>query len=503
MSETSIFRPMARLSTLSRWQFAFIAIVLLTCPPVLGSDLRTGQTHGSDTASKSRDIFVLHAAHAASTPDWWTRLTVLNRGISITPVLIELFDGTGVKLDTTTLPGLPMGGVYRADIDAIFGKSYAGSDLWLRVSGSSELCGAVEFGTRDDRTLSIVPLFDLPSTQIVFPYVYITPSTSESYYTGITVLNPNDAANEVILRAYTEDGALLAEHPETVPPDAKYVRLVDQIFDGVPDPNAIRMIRVGASLPVLGFELFGKWNAFGVAGLPAVVESTEAPILKSPDSGKDGFVPVGDIFYNEIPDNDTWYTGMTVCNLTGQTAQVLSLLFDGYGNTLREITWELGPYQQFTREVWNFFGVEPTPAAAAGRVKSNSAISGFELMLSRENPFRFDGLEACDRVYRRLDFPVIKAGADYSTHLHLSRIFTFPNHVTVTAYDAAGDALGTYTDVLSTAATLDLDLAVIFPDVAAQIAWIHVEAEDRVVGNVFLLSADNERLGSYLGIGSD
>lgn len=493
----SVFRPMARLSGL----FAFIAVVLLTCPSALGSDRPAGPGRASDTASQSRDVFVLHAAHAASTPDWWTRLTVLNRGISITPVLIELFDGTGVKLDSTTVPGLPIGGVYQADIDAIFAKSYAGSDLWLRISGSSELCGAVEFGTRDGRTLSIVPLFDNPSTRIVFPYVYITPSTSESYYTGITVLNPNDAVNEVTLRAYTEDGELLAEHPESVPPGAKYVRLVDQIFDGVPDPNAIRMIRVSAGLPVLGFELFGKWNAFGVAGLPAVVESVETPATKSPEFDKDGFVPVGDIFYNEIPDDDTWYTGMTVCNLTDQPAQVLSLLFDGAGNTLREITWELGPYQQFTREVWNFFGLAPTPAAATGRIKANSPISGFELMLSRGNPFRFDGLEACDRVYRRLDFPVIQCGADSTTRLHLSRLFTFPNPFTVTAYDANGNGLGNYTDTLGLAATLDLDLAAIFPGVADQIAWIHVEAQDRVVGNVFLLSADNERLGSYLGIG--
>jgi hypothetical protein len=227
----------------------------------------------------------------------------------------------------------------------------------------------------------------------------------------------------------------------------------------------------------------------------------DEPAINPLEADKDGFVPEGDLFYNEIPANDAWYTGMTVCNLTDQPAQVLGLLFDGAGNTLREVTWELAPYQQFTREVWNFFGLEPTSAAAAGRLKSNSAISGFELMLSRENPFRFDGLEACDRVYRQIDFPVVKSGSDYTTHLHLSRLFTFPNPFTVTAYDAAGNPLGTYTDVLSTAATLDLDLAAFFPDVADQIAWIHVEAQDKVVGNVFLLSADSERLGSYLGIG--
>jgi hypothetical protein len=464
---------------------------LLACPPALGSPHPAGLSLESDGPSLNPEAtFTLHAAHAASTPDWWTALTVLNRGISITPVLIELFDGTGAELDSATVPGLPIGGVYRADIDAIFGRTCSGSDLWLRVSGSSELCGAVEFGTRDDKTLSILPLRDNPSPQIVFPYVYTTPSTGESYYTGITVLNPNDAINEIRLRAYTEDGGLLAENLVPVSPGAKYVRLVDQIFDGVPDPNAIRMIRVSASQPVLGFELFGKWNAFGVAGLPAVVESAG-----------DGFVPEGDLFYNEIPANDAWFTGMTVCNLTGQPAQVLGLLFDGAGNTLREITWELAPGQQFTREVWTFFGIEPNPAAAAARVKSNSAISGFELMLSRDNPFRFDGLEACDRVYTQLDFPVIKHGGDYSTRLRLSRLFTFPNSFTVIAYDAAGNALGTYTDVLGTAATLDLDLAAIFPGVADQIAWLHVEAQDKVVGNVFLLSADNERLGSYLGIG--
>jgi hypothetical protein len=455
---------------------------------------------GGSPALQPEAAYVLHAAHAASTADWWTVLHLVNRGTLSTSVQVEVFDGAGTPVAADTIPILHPGSAWQSDLDDLFGPEL-GSDLWIRVTSQTELIGAVEFGTRDGLARAVLPLFDIPTPQVVFPYVYTTPSTGESYYTGITVLNPGTADAAVQLFAYSENGDALANLSTVVGPGTKYVRLVDQIFPDVPDPNAIRMIWVQSDQPVLAFELFGKWNEYGVAGLPAVdIAAVSSPPSKT-DCAEAVRLPTGDLVYNEIPANDEWFTGMTVCNLTNAPARVSAQLLDAAGNNINTVWWDLAPYQQLTREVWTFFGVEPDSAAVDGRVKADSPIAGFELMLSRAGAFRFDGLEAVYRVYKQLDFPFIRHDADFTTRLHLTKLYPFVNAITLTAYDTGGHVLGTYSDTLLSVYSIYLDLDTLFPGVADQVAWIHVDAQDKLVGSAFIQSTDGQCLISYAALG--
>src|SRR5690606_7168296 len=72
-----------------------------------------------------------------------------------------------------------------------------------------------------------------------------------------------------------------------IPSRGKYVRMVDQIFT-VNDPNAIRFIRVTATSPLIGFELFGTSLGQGVAGLPAFAQEAVDVSGKGKPAGKDG-----------------------------------------------------------------------------------------------------------------------------------------------------------------------------------------------------------------------
>jgi len=468
----------------------------LTTPPVLAETsywVRVSNSCGQadSEATVLVPVFVRYAAHVADTTDWWTRLTLVNPGETSTPVTLEVFDSAGQLRATRNPDPLgPQGAALLAIDSQILGQELGG-DLWVRITSQLPLAGLAEFGTRDGTVLTGVPLAESPAEELTFPYVYSTPSEGGSYYTGLTLVNPGHGPAAALLTAVAEDGRVLATSAQIVPPLGKYVRLVGEIFPEVADPVAIRRVEVASDRPLVGFELFGRWDERGVAGLPAVDAAGYAV--------KD-FLP-GDLFYTAIPANDAWYTGLTVSNFSGRTAQVLMSLYDGQGQTLAETEWVLAPREQATREVWGFFGGTVYPGAAMVRMKSAERIGGFELVLSRSGPFRFDGLAAASRTYKSLLFPLVQTGAAYTTRIRLSRIFRTANPVTLVAYDAAGGERGRYSLVLDGTATVSVDPAAVFPGAVGAIAWIRATAADILVGDATIESTDRQKLVSYPGVG--
>lgn len=432
------------------------------------------------------------AAHAAASTLWWTRLNLVNTGLTDNPVEIVAYDGTGTALETRTLASLPAGSTYRADLAEIFSPGMLSADLRVTARSRSPLQGVLEFGTTDGKSYVAMPMETSGALELVFPYVVVL----GDWYTGLTLVNPGGAMATVRLDAFAEDGALLSTEDVVLEPGAKYVRLVNLAFPDITDPSTIRFVKVTSDQPLVGFELFGNLASPGLAGLPASAVSAGSPGVAGTSAAGSTLV------FTEVPDNDSYFTGVTFSNLGAGSVTAAAALKDAAGNTLAQADLELPPGAQVTREIWNLFDGTPRPTAASLQVTAANPLLGFELFLSRTDGdlFRFDGVPASRAGSLKLLFPLVKPPAEWLTSLRVVNRSAMVNTVSVRGYGPDGSDKGVYLAALAPGARLDQFLSILFPWPVSDIAWIAVEGTGELAGDLFMTSTDLTRLGSYAGI---
>lgn len=444
-----------------------------------------------------------YCPHVFTGAAWWTRLTVVNLGATDYPLSLTLYDPSGQVVDTRTVSSLAPRARYSVAMDELFGSGIAEQDLWLLVSTRSPLKGVLEFGTRDGLSQTSLPLSETAFATAVFPYVYMNQDTVSSYYTGITLINTGNVTAIVTLRAYNEDHTLVATTapPVSIPPKGKYVRLIDQVFTGVPDPSAIRMIIASTTVDSLvGFELFGKWGEMGLAGLPAVQQTPPAKDLSS-TAGEPGPADTVYLYFNELPPSESYYTGVTFSNFGSQPATLTAELLNEIGVILASKEWtSVQPLQQITRSVWDAANTAPRSDAARLRVRAEVPMLGFELLLAGSGTaYRFDGLPAASAGSGRVVFPAVPESAVFDRRVRVTNLHYQSNGVTLEAFDAQGNSIGTYSTELPYAGKYDLALAAIFPGVSNSIAWMDVRGTGTLCASLFYPALDQTRLGVAAG----
>ncbi|MBN2432378.1 MAG: hypothetical protein JXQ27_12960 [Acidobacteria bacterium] len=337
-----------------------------------------------------------------------------------------------------------------------------------------------------------MPLSPAQGTDLIFPYVVC--SEPLGYYTGITLISLAEQGGDwVTLEAYDEDGNWLADHKVILYARQKYVRLVDQLFD-VASPEIIRSIRVHAPFPLTGFELFGSYVSPGVAGLPVALS-----VAASGGQDVSRSYPY-QLVLSEIMPDEEYYTGVTVSNL-GEAAVPFDIsLFGANGDLLSSRFWPepVAPGRQLTREIWNLAGSGVIPEAAWLEVSSPEAIQGFELYLSRTDPFRFDGLPGTTAGHRRLVFPHVPDPAQWVSMLNVTSPADEPVPVILTAYSADGTVAGTAEEEVPPFGQHTFSLDTLFP--AAAVAWLEVRAAEPVRGDLVTLAVDLSRMSGYGGV---
>jgi len=363
-------------------------------------------------------------------------------------------------------------------------------DIWVRITSRSPLKGVLNFGTRDDQTLVTIPMMEEGAGEIVFPYVYI----SDYYYTGITLINTGFQEANVTLEAYSENGVFLTSQTVTVGPRAKYVRLVNGIFDYL-NANEIRFIRVHSDQELIGFELFGSFYDNGLAGLPAFYQN----LVTSPKDAPESHM----VYYNMIAGNDDYLTGVTVSNLAEQPTQVNFTLRGLQGQDLAHSVWEVNPLQQVTREIWNVFDGTIFTDASYLQADSASSILGFELSLTRSDsglPFQFDGLLGLSSGADLLYFPLVQPAGDWENWLRLTNVENISNAVEIHAFNTQGQEIDLAFEVIDPFAQIREPLSELFPGLSQDIAWLRVTSAGQIIGDLMYISSDQTRMSCYLGL---
>ncbi|MBP7866112.1 MAG: hypothetical protein KA419_09200 [Acidobacteria bacterium] len=459
--------------------------------------VRVGNAYGhADSAAVTLTVNrVYRVAHLAGTPGWWTRLTLVNTGAVGGPVRFDAYGADGQPAETRTLDSLGAGEQFTLDAAADFTPETLARDPWMTISTRTALAGVLAFGTADGQALVTLPLDETDGdTDLVFPYVFVSPGQSGAFYTGITLVNPGTGPVQADLDAYADSGEKLATRSVLLPGNGKAVRLVEQVFADLEDPGRIRYVRAHAETPLLGFELFGKLGDQGLAGLPA------RPLNASAKDGETaGASALFTLVFNEVPDDAEWFTGVTFTNLDNAGNTCTVDIRDRDGNPLSTAYVGLYGRQQLTREVWAVLGGH-YPGAAWFRLDGARRMMGFELMVSRTAPFRFDGLEAFESGLKKFCFPLTGTPGVSVSRLRLTNVSASTAEVTLRGFNAAGTQRAAHAATLPAGAVLSASLEDLFGAEAPEVAWIRAESTQPLAGDLRILPLDGSALGCYPGL---
>ncbi len=375
-------------------------------------------------------LYQTFAAHVVANDEWFTTLWVTNAGDAPTPVFAHAFGADGRLLEAVALGDLPPQATLTVNAGDIFGEAAMAGDAWVRIGTNAPALGMLAFGTADLQTYSAMPMFDWAAHELVFPYVYI----SDIWFTGVTLINVSPMEADVVLEAVSEAGEILGQADVTIPSRGKYVRMVDQIFT-VNDPNAIRFIRVTATSPLIGFELFGTSLGQGVAGLPAFAEEAIDVSGKVKPAGKAG--PDAVLGEMSVP------PGFWGWGLSGDSIQ---------------LDWDPNPAGEGVL-FYNVYDKDDIYTTLLGSTEETRfTVTGLQpdkCYLFQVRAVNAEGLESLDTKWLvvctlaegetdyayRMFYNEVPDPAAYMTGMTVSNLGDAPATVQITLYDAAGAAL--------------------------------------------------------------
>lgn len=200
---------------------------------------------------------------------WRTTLSVVNLENYAGNVTFRFVGEDGVQIgNQMNLPIAAKGKLYISD-QAFFmdpvGKLYQG---YVEVrSDGPRMAGSVVFGDpAGSRFASALPLVSALNTSMVFGQL----ASSDTWFTGIALLNPNGAAASTNIEVYDQKGALIGSRIESIGPGKRLSGVLTQLFPSLMGQSrSAGYIRVRADRGLAGFALFGTQNLSALAAVPA------------------------------------------------------------------------------------------------------------------------------------------------------------------------------------------------------------------------------------------
>jgi minor extracellular serine protease Vpr len=207
---------------------------------------------------------VVYAAQMVTSESVDTVLNLINLGEK-TDVTIQARDELGAVLGSVNRQIGPQG-QFRRSIRELFGFT---SDVvgFLQVaSQSGSLLGSVSFGESSGRFLTALPLQTRGAREFVFSHV----GHDGEVFTGITLLNPSKEPALISLQVFDSGGNEKGLRLFELPAGTKQARLLNELVPDLQEQMG-GFVRLRASSPVIGFEVFGKYNLEFMTAVPQQV----------------------------------------------------------------------------------------------------------------------------------------------------------------------------------------------------------------------------------------
>lgn len=231
-----------------------------------------GAISSANLISVDQASHVLYSAHVTSLPGfYYSDVVLINPANEPATVRMTAYDATGNVIRTLEDIVLPMGE------SRLFHESDLGltgqADGWLKVESSgAPILGYVTFGNPIDNHYESTLLFQNEgTTDAYFAQVANGNVYGVDYFTGIAIVNSNDASADVSISVHLSDGTLNGQVVyRRLAPGEKYIRLTEQIEGiGILAGQSSGYLHIKATQPVLSFALFGNDSLDFLSAVPA------------------------------------------------------------------------------------------------------------------------------------------------------------------------------------------------------------------------------------------
>ncbi len=196
------------------------------------------------------------------------------------------------------------------------------------------------------------------------------------WWTGISIVNPNNSDADVNLIALDSSGNSVAEAGIVIEANGKSVGIVSDYFkEGLPE-NAVAM-KIVSDLPVQGLYLFGTKRG------EEVTEDIFGGLNSSAIYSKK-------LYFSLMPSGEDKWTGIGIFNPNNQSVTVTLKGLDVSGNLVEEKTVELTPLQKYVSLGKDIFDSDEIYRMIA---VSDKPLCGFYLFGDKNHTYLY-GLEA-------------------------------------------------------------------------------------------------------------
>ena len=299
----------------------------------------------SDSEINTDDIYI---SHVASDENWGTGVSLLNTTSSPKTLTIEFDNGETKTVSLTANEH----GVFT--IRGLFsGQAQPGIKSAV-VKDATGVIGLELFVNNSLNWMSGILLKDDTTQNIYYPHT----ANENGWGTGIVAFNPSDTTCNITITPYTAAGAALTTTDVPIAGKEKYIGTVSAL--GLPAGTA--WLKIEATSPVTGFELFARTNLLG--GYTGVgIAGTEGVFAKLETDGG---------------------TGIAFVNIENSSAVVTLTAYNDSGTVIATKTINLNAYEKVVNSAVGIFSGSDISSATYIGYSSDKEVVGFQLNASSD-----------------------------------------------------------------------------------------------------------------------
>jgi len=200
---------------------------------------------------------------------WHTTLSLVNLDSRMGMVTLRFISEDGILIGVPRAVAIPAYGKLHID-DPDFFMSLCPGEIAAGyveiVSDGVRLAGSTVFGDSSGESFSsALPLIHRLQNSVLFSHI----ASNDLYFTGLAIVNPNDAVAQVDIGIYSADGRLMESRSELIPAKQRNSRLLTEYFPSLLGKNqASGYIRLFSNSPVASFALFGTNHLSVLSAIP-------------------------------------------------------------------------------------------------------------------------------------------------------------------------------------------------------------------------------------------
>jgi hypothetical protein len=205
--------------------------------------------------------------------DWSTTLSIVNLEAAQATVTLRFIGDDGTQIGATATRTIAGKGKLYVGAQDFFLSAGEMTQGYIEVkSNGARLAGSVVFGDpQQNKYAAALPLVSTLQTAMVFGQVASGMVGDKPYYTGLALLNPSNAAAQVLIELFDRDGRRVQSSSVTIPAGRRKSSLLTEYFPGLTGQNiGAGYIKVTSDRGLASFALFGSTIALSAVPAQAV-----------------------------------------------------------------------------------------------------------------------------------------------------------------------------------------------------------------------------------------